>query len=106
MSSSPHRFNTAPARLGGRSSLKRASDGMTVWQLQEAMGTPNDVPVLATRVDSYRSNASSEHSDYGSWPRVRKQRDGIGSPGHREPGSDRCVRLGRGGGRPRISGRR
>ena len=74
MSSSPHRFNTAPARLGGRSSLKRASDGMTVWQLQEAMGTLNDAPVLATRVDSYRSNASSEHSDYGSWPRVRKQR--------------------------------
>merc|ERR1719373_160366 len=71
---SSHRFNTAPARLGRRSSLKRDSDSMTVWQLQEAIGATNDGPVLATRVDSYRSNASSELSDYGSWPRVRKQR--------------------------------
>merc|ERR1719364_265197 len=71
---SHERAATCPARLGGRSARKRDSDSMSIWQLQEAFSSDLAPPVLATRVDSYRSVASSECSDYGSWPRVRKQR--------------------------------
>lgn len=66
------RFATAPARLGPRSSLKRDSNQMSLWELQEAMQHPADGPG-GSEAPSPRSSVS-EATDYGSWPRVRKQR--------------------------------
>ena len=77
------KYSTCPARLGRRSSLKRDSNQISLWELQEAMLNDSTAAaaVESSEVPRSRLSGSSAHSgDYGSWPRSRKQRIDEGSP--------------------------
>ena len=72
------KYSTCPARLGRRSSLKRDSNQISLWELQEAMlNDSTAAAVESSEVAPSRLSGTSAHSavsDYGSWPRSRKQR--------------------------------
>ena len=78
------KYSTCPARFGGRSSLKRDSNQISLWELQEAMLTDSTADAMlesSSQVAPSRLSGTSAHSgDYGSWPRSRKQRTDAGSP--------------------------
>ena len=75
------KYSTCPARLGSRSSLKRDSNQISLWELQEAMLNDSTAAVESSEVAPSRLSGTSAHSgDYGSWPRSRKQRTDEGSP--------------------------
>ena len=84
VSAGESKYSTCPARFGGRSSLKRDSNQISLWELQEAMLTDSTADAMlesSSQVAPSRLSGTSAHSgDYGSWPRSRKQRTDAGSP--------------------------
>ena len=84
LSAGESKYSTCPARFGGRSSLKRDSNQISLWELQEAMLTDSTADAMlesSSQVAPSRLSGTSAHSgDYGSWPRSRKQRTDAGSP--------------------------